>query len=198
MLRSLFISRVRLKVLQTLLKKPRELYHIRGLVRMTGEEINAVRRELRRLESAGILKKEPRGNRIYYWVDPDMVYYNDLLSMVTKSTGLGRAIIKNSVKLGKLKYVMMSGRFVRGMERDENDEVDLLVVGDVVLPELTSLVRDAESKRGKEINYTVMDRNEFEFRKKRRDPFILSILMGSRVMILGDETEMVARPKEEE
>ena len=69
--------------------------------------------------------------------------------------------------------------------------VDILVVGDIVLPELASLIRMEESKRGKEINYTVMSKEEFEFRKKRRDPFLQGILFGSRVMIIGDEEDLI-------
>jgi hypothetical protein len=87
---------------------------------------------------------------------------------------------------------MFSGRFVRHLERKRENEVDLLVVGDVVLPELAKLIRKEESRRDREINYTVMDKDEFAFRKKRRDPFILGILLGSRVMIIGDEEKLVA------
>ena len=47
------------------------------------------------------------------------------------------------------------------------------------------------TKRSKEINYTVMSREEFDFRKKRRDPFLTGILAGSRVMIIGDDEELV-------
>jgi len=60
-----------------------------------------------------------------------------------------------------------------------------------VLPELAALIRKEESKRGKEINYTVMSKEEFEFRKKRRDPFLQGIMAGSRVMIIGNEEELV-------
>ena len=63
--------------------------------------------------------------------------------------------------------------------------------GEVVLPELALLVRSEEARRGEEINYTVMSEDEFAFRKKRRDPFIMSILSGSRVMIIGDEEELL-------
>ena len=93
--------------------------------------------------------------------------------------------------MGKPSFVMFSGRFARHKERKREDEVDMLVVGDVVLPELATLVRVEESKRGMEINYTVMSREEFDFRKKRRDPFLLGILAGSRVMIIGDEESLV-------
>ncbi|HUW21831.1 MAG TPA: hypothetical protein VMW41_04155 [Candidatus Bathyarchaeia archaeon] len=191
MLQSLLVSKVRAKLLQIFLVSPGEMYHVRALVRMAGEEINAVRRELARMESYGMVKKEPRGNRLYYWFNKDFVFYADLLSMIAKSSGLGKEIIKNRNKLGKVKFAMLSGRYVRDIKDDGENRVDLLVVGDIVLPELAKLVREEESKLEREINYTVMDKDEFVFRKKRRDPFILGILFGSRVMVIGDEEEMV-------
>ncbi|HLE16756.1 MAG TPA: hypothetical protein VI728_00560 [Syntrophales bacterium] len=184
-------SKVRIKILELFFSNLEEMYHVRGIVREIEEEINAVRRELTRLEGAAILKKEPRGNRVYYWVRPDYPLFGDLISMVSKSTGLGKAIIENRNKVGKLIYVMFSGRFSRGKNRKREEDVDILVVGEVVLPELASIIRAEESKRGKEINYTVMSKEEFEFRKKRRDPFLLGILSGSRTMIIGDEEELV-------
>lgn len=185
-------SKVRIKILELFFSNLGEMYHVRGIVREIKEEINAVRRELERLEGAGVLKKEPRGNRIYYWIRTDYPLFGDLLSIVSKSTGLGRAIIDNKSKIGKVIYVMFSGRFVRGKPRKREEDVDILVVGDIVLPELATLIRMEESKRGKEINYTVMSKEEFEFRKKRRDPFLLGILSGSRTMIIGDEEELVS------
>lgn len=192
MLQSLFVSKTRTKLLQIFLKNPQEMYHVRGLVRLAGEEINAVRRELSRMEKFGVVKKEPRANRLYYWFNQDFPLYADLLSMVKKTSGLGKAIIKNKNKLGKVKFVMFSGRFARALERKKENEVDLLVVGQIVLPELAKIVREEESRQDREINYTVMDTEEFSFRKKRRDPFILSILSGSRVMIIGDEEDLVS------
>jgi len=184
-------SKVRIKILELFYSNVGEMYHVRGVVRETKEEINAVRRELARLESAGMIKKEARGNRVYYWARKDYAMYGDVLSMVCKATGLGGEIVNNRVKIGKPAFVMFSGRFARHKERKREDEVDILVVGDVILPELATLIRVEESKRGYEINYTVMGREEFEFRKKRRDPFLLGILAGSRVMVVGDEESLV-------
>ena len=115
-----------------------------------------------------------------------------MIAIVAKSKGLGKGIIENSKKIGKIVFVMFSGKFVRGKPRKKDDEVDILVVGDVVLPELATLIRQEETLRGQEINYTVMSRDEYEFRKKRRDPFLLGILSRSRVMIIGDEEELVS------
>lgn len=189
-LRDLLISKVRVKLLETFLPDPREMYHVRGLVRRTGEEINAVRRELAHMEKCGMVKKEPRGNRLYYWFRKDYLFYSELVIMVAKTTGLGREILKERSRLGKISYVAFSDKFVKRIPR-EKDEVDILIVGDIVMPELAALVKAEEGKRSQEINYTVMTEDEFDFRKKRRDPFLTGILSGPKMMIIGEETELI-------
>lgn len=191
-LSEIITSKVRVKILDLFFTDVKEMYHVRGIVREIKEEINAVRRELERLETVGLLKKEKRGNRLYYYLNPEHHFYGDLLSMVCKTTGLGSEIIQNKNKIGRLSLVMFSGKFARKKDRRREDSVDVLVVGEVVLPELTAIIRKEEVKRNKEINYTVMSREELEFRKKRRDPFLQEILSGSRVMIIGDEDSLVS------
>lgn len=191
MFSDLITSKSRVKLLGVFLANPNDMYHVRELVRRTGDEINAVRRELSFLESKGILNREPRANRVYYSLSKNYPFYFDLLRIGSKNMGLGGDILKNRVKLGKLKYAMFSGRFLRRI-KEQPDEVDLLIVGTVVLPELALLVREEEKKLGSEINYTVMSEEEFAFRKKKRDPFILAILAGSRVMLIGDEENMLS------
>ncbi|PIU34688.1 hypothetical protein COT03_01985 [Candidatus Shapirobacteria bacterium CG07_land_8_20_14_0_80_39_18] len=189
MLEDLVISKVRVKLLDIFFANPKEIYHVRGLVRKTGEEINAIRRELFHLESTGVLKKEPRGNRLYYFLNPNYSLYTELLVIVSKETGLGEQIIKNKNRIGKIAFCVFSRKFVKREERRE-EEVDVLLVGNIVMAELSALIRAEEGKRGKEVNYTVMTNEEFEFRRKRRDPFLLGILESGRVMIIGDEEEL--------
>src|SRR3972149_12036333 len=97
-------SKVRIKVLELFLSNLKEMYHVRGIVRETDEEINAVRRELERLEGVGFLKKEARGNRLYYWVRADYPFYGDMVAMISKCTGLGATIIENKTKIGKVNF----------------------------------------------------------------------------------------------
>ena len=77
------------------------------------------------------------------------------------------------------------------LPKKSQTDVDLLVVGNIVLPELAQMVKAEEARRQCELNYTVMTEEEFDFRKKRRDPFLMDIINGSRVMILGDEIELI-------
>lgn len=187
----LITSKSRVKLLNIFLSEPSQMYHVRELVRRTEDEINAVRRELQFLEKKGILVKEPRANRLYYSLSKSYPFYFDLLQLGTKTIGLGSEILKNRAKLGRIKYAMFSGKFARHLEK-EPDSVDLLIVGTVVLPELALLIKNEERRLGTETNYTVMSEEEFNFRKKRHDPFIFSILSGSRVMLIGDEESMLS------
>jgi hypothetical protein len=190
-LQDLFVSRVRVKLVEIFFSAPDEIFYVRQLVRKTQEEINAVRRELAHLEKIGLLTKEARANRLYYGLRKDYLFFNELLRLVAKTTGLGQAIISQRNKIGKVKFVMLSGRFALRLPL-RADEVDLLLVGEIVLPGVAAIVKQFEGMLGREINYTAMTQEEFDFRKKRRDPFILNILRGSRIVLIGDEEELVA------
>lgn len=191
MLEDIIISRVRVKILTLFLSHPSVIFHVRDIVRRCNEEINAVRRELAHMEKAGMVAKEQRANRLFYAMRREYPLYCELLALIGKTSGLGWEILKNKAKLGKIKFAMISGALLRGIPKQDASDVDLLVVGTVVLPELAQLVKAEEVRRERELNYTVMTEEEFSFRKQRRDPFVLSVLAGSRLMVIGDEEELV-------
>lgn len=191
MLSDIIISRVRVKVLTLFLTHPGKIFHVRDIVRKVSEEINAVRRELAHMEAAGMVTKEQRANRLFYAIRRDYPLYYELLHLIGKTSGLGYDILKNKAKLGKVKFAMLSGRYLRELPARTSTDVDLLVVGTIVLPELAQLVKAEEVRRGREINYTVMSEEEFLFRKRRRDPFVAQTLERARVMVIGDEEELI-------
>lgn len=187
----LLVSRVRVKLLQLFLTTSEPLLHVREIVRRAGEEINAVRRELLRMEKFGMVTSEWRANRRLYHFRKDYIYYAQLLGMVAKSTGLGGALLGNKSRLGKVKYAMLSTRYIKNQPSGAED-VDLLVVGQLVLPELQAIIANEQAKRENEINYSFMDEAEFDFRVKRRDPFILRVLTQPKIMLIGDEEDLLS------
>lgn len=184
-----FLSKVRIKLLKLFLNNPEKIFYVRELVRLADEEINAIRRELLRMDSNGMVYKEKRGNRLYYGFKKDYLYYNELVHLIAKSSGLGGEIIKERNRLGKIRFATISGKFIRKRPREEND-VDLMIVGDIVMTQIAALIDQYEKKYGREVNYSVMTKDEFDFRKKRRDPFIYQVLTNSKVMLIGDEEEL--------
>jgi DNA-binding transcriptional ArsR family regulator len=190
-LKDLFVSEVRLKILKMMLTRPEEQYHVRAIVRRVDAEINAVRRELAKLEDMGLLKKRQSGNRIYYKADTSHIYFSELLSLVSKEDGVGSLVVRNAKDLGSIKFAVLSTAFLRGRKSTVLD-VDLFVVGDLDLEILKRVVSMGEREMNREINYSVMSEEDFMFRKRKNDHFVSKILSQSRTMLIGDEEEFCA------
>lgn len=190
-LSDLIISKVRVKLLKIFLGNPSEMYYVRQLTRLTKEEINAIRRELEHLQDVGLLQSEKRGNRLYYSIRKSYALYPELTNLVSKSTGAGRYIIKNRSKLGFVKYAFLSQKIIRNLQRDAED-VDLMIVGKIIMPQMTVMVKALEKMLNTEINYSCMTEEEFSYRKSHKDPFIVKVLMQPRVMLIGDEIQLLS------
>jgi predicted transcriptional regulator len=87
MLETLFSSRVRVKLLEAFLTNPSAQFHSRELARLVKERQNAVWRELRRLEEAGLLESTARGNRKDYRVSVQHPLYPELRRLMLKARG---------------------------------------------------------------------------------------------------------------
>lgn len=183
-LQDIITSEVRVRLLIELFSDVDNNLYVRELTRRVGTEVNAIRRELKRLSKAGIVKKEQRGNRLYYIVRKDYVYYYELLSMISKESGIGKMILDNFEKLGKLRLVILSCAFLEG-RKSKQDELDLLLVGEANLDVVESLMKEAGVRFGKEINYTVLSENDYNVFKTRREPFLLSFLVAPNILLVG-------------
>jgi len=184
-LEDIITSEVRIKILIELYSETDKHLYVRELTRRVGTEINAVRRELKRLTKAGLIRREKRGNRLYYLLCKNYVFYYELLSMVAKEAGVGKMILENVKILGKVKLALLSTEFMEGRESEKN-ELDLLLVGEVNLNELSRLIDVVSKEIGRDINYTVFGEEEFEYLKSRRDVFLLSFLIAPNIFLLGD------------
>jgi DNA-binding transcriptional ArsR family regulator len=166
LLRPLLISKTRAKLLAVFLNSPGKIFYVRELVRMVDEQINAVRAELARLEKAGMVSSESRANRKFYGFRKDYIFQPELAGIIAKASGLGTDVISERNKLGKIKFATLSSGFIRR-------------------------VKKAEDKIGREINYTVMSEDEFTFRKRRKDPFVTTVIERIGVVLVGDEEDLL-------
>lgn len=189
MLDHIIPSKTRRKILELFFHNPSEPHYLRKIVRDINEEVNAVKRELDILNEAKVLDKERRLNKIFYHLNKNFIFYDEFTRIFSKTTYLGGQIIKNRSKIGKIKFAALSTKFSRKITI-KNDEIYLLLVGIVVVPEISSIIKEAEKSFIQEINYTVMTEEEFAFRKKNNDPFIWRFLRQPKVMLVGFEEEM--------
>jgi hypothetical protein len=190
MLQHLIPSKVRRKILELFFHHPQESFYLRKIVREVNEEVNAVKRELDILSSAKVLQKEKRLNKIFFSLNKNWRFYDEFLRIFAKTSSLATLIENNLSKIGKIKYIALSTKFIKGQPIKE-DEIYLLFVGVIVLPEVQSIIAQDEKNFGREINYTVMTEEEFIFRKKNNDPFIWRFLRQPKIMLYGSEDDFL-------
>lgn len=190
MLEHIIPSKARRKILELFFHNPNESFYLRRIVRDVDEEVNAVKRELDILSNERLLHKERRLNKIFYTLNKSYQFYDEFLRIFGKTTNLATVIYKNLPKIGKVKFAILSIKYLKQVQIKE-DEIYLLFVGIVVVPEVAGIVSAAEKEFGREINYTVMTEEEFNFRKKNNDPFIWRFLKQPKIMLVGNEEELV-------
>ena len=85
-LAELLFPAYRHRVLKLLLKHPGEALHGREIARRTGLPAGTLNRELALLAEAGVLRREPRGNQQLYSVDTSCLIYDELASILEKTS----------------------------------------------------------------------------------------------------------------
>ena len=190
MLDHIIPSKARRKILGLFYQNPNGSFYLRKIVRDIGEEVNAVKRELDILSQAKLLHKEKRLNKIFYTLNKSFIFYDEFLRIFAKSSFLAELIFKNLSKIGKIKFIVISTKYVK-QTQIKDDEIYLLIVGIIVVPEVAAIVSAAEKQFGREVNYTVMAEEEFSFRKKNNDPFIWRFLKQPKVMLVGTEDDLL-------
>ncbi len=186
MLESLITSRSRRKILALLFMHPASEHYVREITRKTGEQINAVRRELEILEKGGIVISERKGNLKYYLLNKRCPIYGELKSIIVKTEGMGDALREHLGKIKGTKFAFIYGSTALGEERQKSD-IDLMVIGEVPIEKLNKAVREAQGKLLREVNYVVYPPKEFL--EKRSKGFIQEVIRNKKIMVVGEEDE---------
>lgn len=190
MLQHIIPSKARRKILEFFFHRPDENYYLRRIVREIDEEVNAVKRELDILTEEKLLTHERRLNKIFYTLNKNYHLYDEFMRIFTKTNLLAQMIYKSGSKIGKVKFIALSTKFSKNIPIKE-DEIYALFVGTIVVPEVESIMSEAEKTYGRPINYTAMTEEEFVFRKKNNDPFMWRFLKQPKVMLVGSEEELL-------
>ncbi len=185
MLEYFITSKTKRLLLKLFLTNPERQFYTREITRLTGEPLNAVRRELGHLEKAGLLKSHQAGNLKYFGVVKEFPFYLELKKIVYSTIGLGDYLRNRLKDSDQIELAFIYGSVAKNQEREKSD-IDLFVVGEIEEEEIHRLVSDIERETGREINYTLMTKREFEERSERGEPFIKRIEGEEKLILKGN------------
>ncbi len=190
MLSYIITSKARRAVLQLFFQSPQDTYYLRDIVRRTDEEVNAIKRELDIMVEGKVLESERRLNKVFFRLNKNYIFYDEFLRIFAKTSRIATLVKEAGPKLGKVKALALSLKYVKKIDI-RSDEIYILGVGTIVLPELSQVISYCEQDFGREINYTVMTEDELAFRKRNNDPFLWKFLRTPKVMLVGHEEELL-------
>lgn len=173
-LEQLFDSPAKVKLLKLFLRNENQSFTFAELVKRIKSGVSPCRRELNKLRDIRFLTVRNRSGKKIYAVNQGFDFYNELKSLVLKSSPTSRKkVLKRLRSLGGVKLAIIAGVLIN----IENSRADILLVGDNVNQKrFASLVADLETDVGKELNYVVMDTAEFNYRFEMFDRFLKDVL----------------------
>lgn len=170
MLKKLFTSKARIKLLEIFLLNPDGEFFIRELTRRLDEQINSIRRELGNLKSIGLLRSRAKNRKKFYIVNKGFLLFNELRSIIVKASSTIDEISKKLQKLGDMDLLVISGVFL-----DKKSPTDLFIVGEIERSVLEDFIsREIETKHP--IKMSLMSREDFLYRLKINDKFVTELL----------------------
>lgn len=178
MLKPLFSSTTRVKLLRTFLLNPGEEYFIRELTRKLDEQINSIRRELDNLKKIGLLRSRVRNRKKYYFANTDFIIFNELREIFIKADGNDRELVKKLNKMGQIDFLLLSGLFIQ-----KESAVDLFLVGDLDKAQLEEYLTSL-NKGDRKIKFSLMSHKDFLYRLEYNDKFVMDLLRDEASLVL--------------
>lgn len=192
----LFGSKTRARLLTLFLENGDRAFYVRELTRRIDAQLNSVRRELKNLVDVGIVlevegkivateatdeEPETKGEKKkFYRANVSFPLFDDLRGVMRKAAVLmNQEIVQVLKKKGDISLVLLTGRFVDL----EDVATDLFIVGSIDSEDLATAVREFERDIAREVNYTIMAKEEFLYRKEVGDRFISGIVDAKHVTL---------------
>jgi predicted nucleotidyltransferase len=180
----------RRRVLGLLLLHADQSYHVREIARVTGTAAGTLHKELTKLAAAGILSSQRRGNQLTYQANRACPIFEELASIMRKTSGLAEVIARALEPLGgKVKVAFVFGSVARAMESAHSD-VDVMVIGDAGFGEVLQLVYPVQAELGREINPKVFTEDEWKSKVTATDTFVRDVLSKPKLFLIGGPDEL--------
>ena len=176
-LEKLFGSKTRAKLLGLFFENPDKSYYVREITRVIEEQINSVRRELTNLNTLGLVKIENYENKVYYSANMKHPFARPMTEIFSRKIDSGQEVeVRRPTWADYVRPVenLLSALVVTNRLPGQ-EGLDLLIIGDDYQRKLTRWAEVVEKRQGKPLNYAIMSREDYLYRKSVRDRFIADV-----------------------
>lgn len=182
-LAKLFGGQARVKIMRLFLLNNGSVFELEEVVSRSRVTKANSRKEINALHTMGFIKQKnvvhegSRGakKKVSAWqLDNSFPYLGSIRDLLTDPSLLLREDLSQRFKqIGKIKLMIVSGIFIGS----EKSRADILIVGDKLKKNtIQQIVKSLESEIGKELDYVVLDSEEFKYRIDMYDKLVCDIM----------------------
>jgi predicted nucleotidyltransferase len=182
-------SEIRQKLLALYFSNTGRRYYLRELERLLRYSAGNIRRELLKLQRDDLLKTQRVGNLLYYSLNQNHPLFEELRSIVSKTIGVEASLKAALSSLSNVKAAFIFGSFASKSEKEASD-IDVMIIGKPDVSQLNKKIRELEQKLKREINLSVYSWVDYQAKKRARSGFILDLLRGPKIMLVGTEDDL--------
>lgn len=181
MLEQIFGSKTRVQLITLFVRNPDRQFYVREVSRITGQYINAIRRELLNLVQVGLLKTNAHVHKRFYALDSAFFLHDEIKELFIKSKVFLENDLTNALKeVGDVKLLLFTGSFTA-----VDTPSDILIVGEGLnAGQLREILERFSSSMGQEIRYTVFSTSEYQYRKDISDKFLNTIFSNKNIIFV--------------
>jgi len=158
MINQLITSKTRIRILLKFFLNCQTRSYIRSLESEFGTSTNAIRTELNQMEKAGLLSSLIVGNKKMFYANTRHPLFNDIRNILLKSYGIDQINEQITNQIIDLQAAYLTGDFAIGKD---SSIIDLTLVGNLLNSSfIETLVKNAELKISRRINYIIVSKEE--------------------------------------
>lgn len=183
------LGETRTALLVALLMRPERALHVRELARVTATSPGSLHRELGILTGYGVLLRENLGRQVFFRANPDCPILPDLTSLIRKTAGVVDVLRSALAEVeDRVEIAFVYGSMAKGTPHAHSD-VDVLIVGKLGFVELLTALQPAQSTLQRDINPTVLTKEEFTRRLAEPGSFVASVWNEPKLWLKGADHE---------
>ena len=181
------------RLLGYLFGQPQRSFYAKELIKLTGSGSGAIQRELKRLETSGLITAHWQGNQKHYQANPDAPIYTELCRIAEKTFGLADPIRECLEPFAdEIHAAFIYGSVAKQREHALSD-IDVLVISDTLsYAQLMGALEPAEQRLGRRVNPTLYTPEEFKQRIAQNNSFLIRTMQQNKIWLVGSEHDLRA------
>jgi hypothetical protein len=195
----------RVKIMRFFLHHEDNIFSLKDIADKTKSKIDITRKELAALFTISFIEKKRAKTVVTttgkkasskvkevhgFKLNSDFPHNQALKDLLFDFELLDKRELANRFKpVGRIKLFILSGVFIG----EEKSRIDVLLVGEAIKrPKAEKLFETLSAELGREVTYSLMDVEEYEYRFKMYDKFIRDIIDGPHEAVIDKLKEKLA------